>query len=181
MVFTFDYYHKDIKDVLTVRATNLAFEARMPGHGNELVPGTGSTRIESFGPWGEGTYDGFTIGFQKRMSHNFTLQANYTFTHGIDNVLNSTLTSEIQNGEGVNFLAIAGLSDSFVGKVPVVTDGNGQTNADGCRTIGSLSGSYLFAPWHRAATVEFFNLFNKGNVAAVQSLDGTSPVFGSTL
>ena len=27
----------------------------------------------------------------------------------------------------------------------------------------------------------FFNLFNKGNVAAVQSLDGTSPVFGSTL
>src|SRR2546427_8664607 len=84
MVFTFDYYHKDIKDVLTVRATNLAFEARMPGHGNELVPGTGSTRIESFGPWGEGTYDGFTIGFQKRMSHNFTLQANYTFTHGID-------------------------------------------------------------------------------------------------
>jgi hypothetical protein len=131
MVFTFDYYHKDIKDVLTVRATNLAFEARMPGHGNELVPGTGSTRIESFGPWGEGTYDGFTIGFQKRMSHNFTLQANYTFTHAIDKVLNSTLTSEIQNGEGVNFLAIAGLSDSFVGKVPVVTDGNGQTNADG--------------------------------------------------
>jgi hypothetical protein len=28
---------------------------------------------------------------------------------------------------------------------------------------------------------EFFNLFNKGNVAAVQSLDGTSPVFGSSL
>ena len=41
MVLTFDYYHKDIEDILTVRATNLAFEARMPGHGNELVPGTG--------------------------------------------------------------------------------------------------------------------------------------------
>jgi hypothetical protein len=284
MVFTFDYYHKDIKDILTVRATNLAFEARMPGHGNELVPGTGSKRIESFGPWGEGTYDGFTIGFQKRMSHSFTLQANYTFTHAIDNVLNSTLTSEIQNGEGVNFLAIAGLSDSFVGKVPVVTDGNGQTNADGpfINSIGnpvpkagtfynganidkgpsdlSLSHTFLLhgivqLPWKfeisgilRAQSgfhysrapadggsdfdgdglfngealsfagqfpefarnrytapafvnmdtrlakrfnigervkaqvlFEFFNLFNRGNVAAVQSLDGTSPVFGSTL
>jgi hypothetical protein len=132
MVLTFDYYHKDIKDILTVRATNLAFEARMPDHGNELVPGTGNTRIESFGPWGAGTYDGFTIGFQKRMSHRFTLQANYTFAHAIDNVLNSTLTSEIQTGQGVNFLAIAGLSDSFVGKVPLVTDdATGQTNASG--------------------------------------------------
>jgi len=132
MVLTFDYYHKDIVDITTVRATNLAFEARMPGFGNELVPGTGSKRIESFGPWGGGTYDGFTIGFEKRMSHHFTLQANYTFAHATDDVLNSTLTSEIQNGEGVNFLAIAGLSDSFVGTVPVVTDANtGQTNTSG--------------------------------------------------
>lgn len=132
MVLTFDYYHKDIKDILTVRATNLAFEARMPDHGNELVPGTGNTRIESFGPWGAGTYDGFTIGFQKRMSRRFTVQANYTFAHAIDNVLNSTLTSEIQTGQGVNFLAISGLSDSFVGKVPLVTDdATGQTNANG--------------------------------------------------
>jgi len=133
MVFTADYYHKDIKDILTVRATNLAFEARMPGEPvSLLVPGTGNFRIESFGPWGEGTYNAFTLGFQKRMSHHFTLQANYTYTHAIDNVLNSTLTSEIQNGEGVNFLAIAGLSDSFVGKVPLVTDAvSKQTNANG--------------------------------------------------
>ena len=133
MVFTADYYHKDIKDILTVRATNLAFESRMPGApASQLIPGTGTKRIESFGPWGEGTYDGFTLGFQKRMSHRFTLQANYTYTHAIDNVLNSTLTSEIQSGLGVNFLAIAGLSDSFVGIVPSVTDAvSGQTNASG--------------------------------------------------
>lgn len=132
MVVTADYYHKDIDDILTVRATNLAFEARMPGFGNELVPGTGSKRIESFGPWGAGTYDGFTIGLQKRFSHGFALHANYTFVHANDDVLNSTLTSEIQNGSGVNFLAIAGLSDSFVGTVPLVTDANtGQTNANG--------------------------------------------------
>jgi hypothetical protein len=64
------------------------------------------------------------------MSHRFTLQANYTFTHALDDVLNSTLVSEIQSGEGVNFLAIAGLSDSYVGIVPTVTDPvTGQTNA----------------------------------------------------
>lgn len=285
MVFTFDYYHKDIKDILTVRATNLAFEARMPDHGNELVPGTGPKRIESFGPWGEGTYDGFTIGFQKRMSHRFTMQANYTFTHAIDNVLNSTLTSEIQNGEGVNFLAIAGLSDSFVGRVPTVTDDvTGQSNADGpfINSLGnpvpkagtfynganidkgpsdlSLNHTFLLhgivqLPWkfevsgilraqsgfhysqapadggsdfdgdglfngealsfagqfpefarnHFTAPAfvnmdtriakrfnigdrlkaqvlfEFFNIFNTGNVAAVEGTAGTSPAFGSTL
>jgi hypothetical protein len=131
MVLTFDYYHKDIVNILTVRATNLAFEARMPGHGNELV-GPNPKRIESFGPWGAGTYDGFTIGFQKRMSKHFTIQTNYTFTHAVDDVLNSNLTSDIQSGQGVNFLAIAGLTDSFVGTVPLVTDQNtGQTNANG--------------------------------------------------
>jgi outer membrane receptor protein involved in Fe transport len=132
MVITFDYYHKDIKHITTVRATNLAFEARMDGFANELVSGTGPKRIESFGPWGAGTYDGFTIGFQKRMTRRFTVQANYTFAHAIDDVLNSTLASEIQTGEGVNFLAISGLSDSFVGRVPTVTDADtGQTNASG--------------------------------------------------
>ena len=132
MVITADYYHKDIEDITTVRATNLAFDARMPGFTNDLIPGTGPKRIESYGPWGAGTYDGFTIGFQKRMSHNFTIQATYTYTHATDDVLNSTLTSEIQSGEGVNFAAIYGLSDSYVGKVPTVTDSNtGQSNASG--------------------------------------------------
>ncbi len=132
MVVTADYYYKDIKHITTIRSTNLAFEARMPGFANELDPGTGNFRIESYGPWGSGTYNGFTLGFQKRMTHNFTVQASYTFAHAYDDVLNSTLASEIQNGEGVNILPIAGLSDSYVGKVPAVTDANtGQTNASG--------------------------------------------------
>jgi outer membrane receptor protein involved in Fe transport len=132
MVVTLDYYRKNIDDITTVRATNLAFEARMPGFANKLVPGTGPKRIESYGPWGSGTYDGFTIGFQKRMTRGFTVQASYTYAHANDDVLNSTLASEIQTGEGVNFLAISGLSDSFVGKVPTVTDSNtGQTNTAG--------------------------------------------------
>jgi outer membrane receptor protein involved in Fe transport len=129
-IVTADYYHKNINDITTVRATNLEFEARMPGFANELVPGTGPKRIESYGPWGSGTYDGFTIGLQKRFSHRYTVQASYTYANANDDVLNSTLASEIQNGEGVNFLAINGLSDSYVGVVPLVTDSNtGQTNA----------------------------------------------------
>jgi outer membrane receptor protein involved in Fe transport len=141
MVVTFDYYHKNIDDILTVRATNLAFEARIPGFGNELVPGTGPTRIEAYGPWGKGTYDGFTIGFVKRMSHHFTVQTNYTFAHAIDNVINSTLASEIQTGEGVNFLAISGLTDSFVGVPPVVTDPGDPST--GCPSQTNASHSFI--------------------------------------
>jgi outer membrane receptor protein involved in Fe transport len=140
-VVTFDYYHKNIDDILTVRATNLAFEARIPGFGNELVPGTGDKRIEAYGPWGKGTYDGFTIGFQKRMSHHFTIQANYTFAHAIDNVINSTLASEIQSGEGVNFLAISGLTDSFVGTPPVVTDPGDPSS--GCPSQTNATHSFI--------------------------------------
>jgi outer membrane receptor protein involved in Fe transport len=132
MVITFDYYHKDIVDITTVRATNLAFQARMPGDTDELVPGTGATKIESYGPWGAGTYNGFTLGLQKRMSRRFTVQASYTYVHATDDVLNSTLQSEVQSLSGTGFLAIYGLSDSYVGRVPLVTDANtGQTNANG--------------------------------------------------
>jgi hypothetical protein len=141
MVVTFDYYHKNIDDILTVRATNLAFAARIPGFGNELLPGTGTTRIEAYGPWGKGTYDGFTIGFQKRLSHHFAIQANYTFAHAIDNVINSTLASEIQTGEGVNFLAISGLTDSFVGTPPVVTDPGDPSS--GCPSQTNATHSFI--------------------------------------
>jgi len=68
---------------------------------------------------GSRNYDGFTIGFQKRMSKRLTVQANYTFAHAIDDVLNSTLASEIQTGEGVNFLAISGHSDSSLASRPL--------------------------------------------------------------
>jgi outer membrane receptor protein involved in Fe transport len=132
LVVTADYYHKDITDITSVRTTNIAFDARMPGTEGDLVPGTGNFRIEGYGPWGSGTYDGFTLGFQKRMSKHFQIQGAYTFAHATDNVWNSTLSTEVQNGEGVNFLPIYGLSDSYVGKVPLVTDATtGQTNQNG--------------------------------------------------
>src|SRR6266849_8246180 len=74
-----DYYHRDIRDMLGVRTTNLAFEARMPGHTGELQPGTGSTPTESYGPWYQGRYDGFSIGLRKAMSKHFTTEVFYTW------------------------------------------------------------------------------------------------------
>jgi hypothetical protein len=47
-------------------------------------------------------------------------------------VLNSTLQSEVQDQSGLGFVSLYGLSDSYVGRVPLVTDANtGQTNANG--------------------------------------------------
>jgi hypothetical protein len=89
------------------------------------------------------------------MSQHFTLQANYTFAHANDDVINSTLASEIQNGEGVNFLAIAGLSDSYVGIVPLVTDAvTGQTNAKGPFINSNLNPVPKAGTFYNGATVD---------------------------
>jgi outer membrane receptor protein involved in Fe transport len=131
-VMQLDYYHKGIEHILGVRDTNLAFEARIPGHAGERVPGTGSRLIFGYGPWYQGTYDALTIGFRKRLSKRFTLDANYTGTHEIDNVLNSNFISDLQTGLGAGFAASNGPTDSFVGTTTLVTDPKtGQTNANG--------------------------------------------------
>jgi TonB dependent receptor len=44
-----DYYHKSIDNILGVRDTNLAFEARIPGHTSETVP-AGSRLVFGYGP-----------------------------------------------------------------------------------------------------------------------------------
>jgi hypothetical protein len=118
-----DYYHKDIRNILGERLTNIAFAARLPGNDEELQPGTGSSEILGYGPWFQGTYDAVTIGFQKRMSKRFTLEGNYTWTHAIDNVLNSNFVSNLQTSpagvlDGGGFVE----TDSFLGVPPVVTE-----------------------------------------------------------
>jgi hypothetical protein len=105
---------------------------RIPGHAGELVPGTGSRLIFGYGPWYQGTYDALTIGLRKRLSKRFTLDANYTWTHEIDNDLNSNFISDLQTGLGAGFAASNGPTDSFVGMTALVTDPKtGQTNANG--------------------------------------------------
>ncbi len=105
----------------------------MPGFTGELVPGTGNSLIQSYGPWYDGTYDSGVITFKKRMSHNFMLQANYQFTHATDDNANPDFTSDQQTGSGLSFATVdTGPLDSFVGIVPEVTDSNtGQSNASG--------------------------------------------------
>jgi hypothetical protein len=126
-----DYYHKRINNILGVRDTNLAFEARMPGHTSETVP-TGSPLTFGYGPWFHGTYDAVALGFTKRMSKSFTLDANYTWTHETDNALNSSFVSDLQTNLGAGFAAATGPTDSFVGMTTLVTDPiTGQTNASG--------------------------------------------------
>jgi hypothetical protein len=132
-VLSLDYFHRDIYNILGVKNGNLAFEARMPGHTGELVPGTGNSLIQSYGPWYAGTYDSGVITFKKNLSRNFMLQATYQLTHATDDDANPDFTSDQQTGSGLSFATVDnGPLDSYVGIVPTVTDSNtGQSNASG--------------------------------------------------
>lgn len=132
MVLQADYYYRDIRNMLGVRTTNLAFEARMPGHTGELQPGTGANPIETYGPWYQGHYHGISVGLRKSMSNRFTTEVFYTWTNAVDDALHSSFVSEVQTGLGAGVLAAQGPTDSFVGVPTLVTDPvNGKTNANG--------------------------------------------------
>jgi TonB dependent receptor len=127
-----DYFKRDIRNILGVRLTNLAFEARLPGHTGETQPGTGDQPINTYGPWFSGNYKAVILGLRKQMTGRFMLDVNYTYAHAIDNLLSSSLISNVQTGLGVRLTAFGSTTDSFVGVPPVVTDPtSGQTNANG--------------------------------------------------
>ena len=121
-VISADYYHKDIKNLLGVRQTNLAFAARI--HNDSTVP-----FVNGFGPWYAGTYDGGILSFEKRMRKRFTIGGSYSYVSENDDALNSNLgTGAVGGGNGFP-------TDSFRGIVPVVTDPGrgtcpGGTNAN---------------------------------------------------
>jgi hypothetical protein len=137
MAIQFDYFHKSIDNILGVRDTNLAFEARIPGHTSETMP-AGTPVTFSYGPWFHGTYDAITLQLSKRMTKRFSLDASYTWTHEIDNALHSSLVSDLQTGLGAAFTATNGPTDSFVGMTTLVTDPiTGLTNAGGAFTASN--------------------------------------------
>ncbi len=108
-VLSADYYHKDIKNILGVRQTNLAFASRI--HNNSTVP-----FVNGFGPWYSGKYDAGIFSFEKRMSRRFTLGGSYAYVSENDDALNSNLgTGAETSGNGFP-------TDSFRGIPPVVTD-----------------------------------------------------------
>lgn len=117
VVIEVDYYHRNIKNLLGVRETNIAFSSRASSR--SFLPPFTAGPIQTFGPWYEGEYDGLIVSFTRRFSRRFTLSGNYAFADEADNQL------------GVTTLP----SDSFVGIAPLVTEtGTGRTNASGSFT-----------------------------------------------
>jgi hypothetical protein len=132
LVLEAGFYHRDIYDILGVRNTNLAFVARMQGHTGELQPGTGHNITLGYGPWYAGTYNGAVVSLQKRFGRNAAIEANYTFTHAVDDAV-ANLVTDPQRGLGLSFASgVNGPLDSYVGVAPVVIDpASGKTNANG--------------------------------------------------
>ena len=134
MVIEADYFHRDIRNILGVRTSNLPFEARVLGRRFSAPFTTGP--IRTFGPFYKGKYDALIVNFNKRFSRRYQLGANYTFAKATDNSL------------GVN----AQPSDSFIGIVPVVTEpSTGRSNANGSftranGTFVAQAGTFLNGP-----------------------------------
>jgi hypothetical protein len=114
VVIEADYYHRTMKNLLGLRETNISFASRASSR--QFLPPFTAGPIRTFGPWYEGSYDGFVISFTRRFARRFTLSGNYAFADETDNQL------------GIDTLP----SDSFVGIAPLVTESTtGRTNASG--------------------------------------------------
>jgi Carboxypeptidase regulatory-like domain/TonB dependent receptor-like, beta-barrel len=147
-----DYFYKDIRNILGVRLTNLAFEARLPRNTGETVPGTGDQPISTYGPWFSGYYAALILGVRKQAAHGLSFDANYTYAHAMDNLLSASLYSNVQTGLGVRLTAFNSTTDSFIGVPPVVTDtSTGQTNVNGPFVASNgnpvpQAGKYYYGP-----------------------------------
>jgi len=122
MVITADYYHREIRDLLGTRLSNLAFRSRVTGR--SFDPPNTMGEIQTFGPFFEGQYDGLVIGFNKRLSHHYLLGANYTYAQATD------------NSRGI----FSGPTDNFIGIAPVVTDPGRP--ATGCPSQDNQNNSF---------------------------------------
>jgi hypothetical protein len=134
MSFEADYFHRDIRNLLGLRNSNIAFESRVLGR--RFLPPFTQGPILTYGPFFEGQYDALVVSFSKRYSHRFQMGASYTYAQATDNSL------------GIS----SAPSDSFVGTVPVVTEtSTGRSNANGefTRANGTLvqaAGTFLNGP-----------------------------------
>ncbi len=134
LVFSADFYHKGIENILDIRETNLPFEARIDGSGALLTP------VNGFGPWYSGLYNAGIFSFQKRMSHHFLLGGSYTFAAENDNALCAQLAVSSESAQNCYS------TDSFQGVVPVVTDPGGPGCAGGTNSDApffACSGSFV--------------------------------------
>lgn len=179
-----DYFHKDIRNILGVRLSNLAFEARLPGHTGETVPGTGDQPIGTYGPWFNGFYDAEIFGVRKQGAGRCTFDVSYTHARAIDNLLSPGLYSNVQGGLGVRLAAYGSTTDSFVGIPPVVVDPvTEQSNAHGSFIASNgnpvpQAGKYYYGPnqdrgpsdlsyTHTLSSYEIFQLPKQFQISAI--------------
>ncbi|HEX3100145.1 MAG TPA: hypothetical protein VHQ01_00060, partial [Pyrinomonadaceae bacterium] len=132
MVVEGDYYHREMRDLLGVRISNLAFRSRVAGIGRSFDPPNTTGEIRTFGPFFKGKYDALVVSFNKRLTHHYSFGANYTFANATDNSL-----GVFTNG-----------TDQFIGIAPVVTEPcaagvacTPQTNANG--SFVSRNGNFV--------------------------------------
>ncbi|HET6851747.1 MAG TPA: TonB-dependent receptor, partial [Pyrinomonadaceae bacterium] len=114
VVIEADFYHRQMNNLLGIREANISFASRAASR--QFLPPFTAGPIRTFGPWYEGTYNGFVISFTRRFARRFMLSGNYAFADETDNQL------------GIDTLP----SDSFVGIAPAVTEtGTGRANQSG--------------------------------------------------
>ena len=114
LVFEADYHHKDIRNILGLRITNLAFRSRVVGR---TFDPPGSQQLIGFGPYYEGKYDGIVLALNKRFSNRYQFGVSYAYSKATDNNRGITATP----------------SDHYIGVVPLVTQG-ANSNANGSFT-----------------------------------------------
>jgi len=131
-----DYFHRDMRNLLGIRESNIGFRARVTGRTGGFDPPFTAGAINTYGPFYKGKYDALIINFTKRLSNRYLLGASYTFANETDNSL------------GIFTLP----SDSFVGIVPTVTEpSTGKTNANAPFTAANghfvaQAGTFLNGP-----------------------------------
>ncbi len=134
MVIEADYHHREIRNLLGQRQSNLRFQSRVTGR--SFDPPFTAGPIVTFGPYYKGRYDALVLNFSKRLSRRFLVGASYTYAKATDNNL------------GVAALP----SDSYVGIVPLVTEAStGRSNASGSFTTSqgrfvAQAGTFLNGP-----------------------------------
>jgi outer membrane receptor protein involved in Fe transport len=105
IVVEVDYFHREMRNLLGIRLSNLAFRSRVAGIGRSFDP-PGSPELPTFGPFFEGKYDSVVASVNKRLSNRYLLGASYTFAKATDNSL------------GIDSFP----TDQFIGIVPEVTE-----------------------------------------------------------
>jgi len=130
-----DYFHREMRDLLGVRTSNLAFRSRVAGIGRSFDPPNTRGEIRTFGPFFKGKYDALVVSLNKRLRNRYLLGANYTYAKATDNSLGIFTPP----------------TDNFIGIAPVVTEPcpasnptcTKQTNANGSFT--SRNGNFVAA------------------------------------